>query len=339
MNVVLILADGLQVAALGAYGNEWIATPNLDHLAGDSVVFDQHFADVPAQSPLHGRHAFPALARPEDDFAPAGLRIIELPSLRPPWNAPAELLAEQFEDWESDEEPEPWLDPQPQRLGPGDEIAFARLQRTYSAVVRQFDEQLGKILRERMADDLLILTCGRGQNLGEHGLIGDFRPWLHEEMVHLPLVIHMPGSEQAGRRVAHLTQSVDLAPTILDAQGLAKPDDWHGQSLLPLCRGDGPVRPYLCMGMKTDDVTEFALQTADLKIIMPKEVPPGDLLRGPMFFVKPDDRWEVNNLWQPNIDYAEQLEQTLQKYVEASRQPGPLPVPPLPQLEGSSCPP
>src|SRR5262249_54454632 len=155
----------------------------------------------------------------------------------------------------------------------------------------------------------------RGQNLGEHGLIGDFRPWLHEEVVHLPLFLRLPGGEEAGRRVAHLTQTVDIAATILDACGIEKPADWPGHSLLPMCRSGGPVRSYVCMGNEYSEAAEYVLQTADVKIIVPQRILPGDPLRTPMFFVKPDDRWEVNNLWQQNLDYAEELEKTLHAYV------------------------
>ena len=53
-NVVLIVADTFRRDHLGAYGNETIRTPNLDALAGDSVVFDQHligsFPTMPARA-------------------------------------------------------------------------------------------------------------------------------------------------------------------------------------------------------------------------------------------------------------------------------------------------
>jgi len=42
---LVICANGLQAAYLGAYGNPWIHTPNLDRLASEGVVFDWHFPD------------------------------------------------------------------------------------------------------------------------------------------------------------------------------------------------------------------------------------------------------------------------------------------------------
>ncbi|MFM7130897.1 MAG: sulfatase [bacterium] len=44
-DVILICANGLQAAFLGAYGNPWIHTPNLDRLAATGFVFDSHYAD------------------------------------------------------------------------------------------------------------------------------------------------------------------------------------------------------------------------------------------------------------------------------------------------------
>jgi hypothetical protein len=327
MKVILIVADGLQVAALGAYGNEWIPTPNLDRLAAESVVFDRHFADVPVSGWNRGRHNFPPGTPTSIQIKSNQVNVVEIAGLIPPWNLPDELLAESFEDWDFDDDPEPYLDPEPGLIDPTDEQLFARLQRTYAAAVRQFDIGLEDL--DIGDDDCLILTANRGQNLGEHGLVGDVRPWLHEELVHLPLFIRLPGKAQAGRRVSHLTQSIDVPATILDALGKPRPEDWHGHSLLPMCRGGGPVRSYLCMGLQICDAIEYALQTPDEKVMVPL-VTNSDPLRNPMYFVKPDDRWEVNDIRQHYLDRAESLERTLREYVDASAKPGPLTVPPLP---------
>jgi len=92
---------------------------------------------------------------------------------------------------------------------------------------------------------------------------------------------------------------------------------------LPMCRGAGPVCEYVVTTSEADE--EAALQTLREKIIIGE--------RPPMYFVKPDDRWEVNNLWQPDIDHAEALARTLTEYLAAARRPGPFIPPPLPQPE------
>jgi len=45
MNVVLIILDSLQKSYVGAYGNKWIKTPNLDKLAEKSCVFTNAYPE------------------------------------------------------------------------------------------------------------------------------------------------------------------------------------------------------------------------------------------------------------------------------------------------------
>src|SRR5271169_1712972 len=52
MKIVVIEALGLHLGYLGCYGNDWVATPNIDRLASESVVFDRHCFDVDQPEPL-----------------------------------------------------------------------------------------------------------------------------------------------------------------------------------------------------------------------------------------------------------------------------------------------
>lgn len=66
MNVIVFALRGCPVSALGPYGNEWIATPNLDRLAAEGVVFDRHVSDCPDPTAAGrawrtGRHQVPPL--------------------------------------------------------------------------------------------------------------------------------------------------------------------------------------------------------------------------------------------------------------------------------------
>ena len=44
MNILMIVIDTLRYDYIGAYGNDWIETPNMDRLAAQSWVFDYNFA-------------------------------------------------------------------------------------------------------------------------------------------------------------------------------------------------------------------------------------------------------------------------------------------------------
>ena len=57
MNIIIIIADTFRADYLGCYGNDWIKTPNLDHLASEGAVFTNCYADglptIPARRVFH----------------------------------------------------------------------------------------------------------------------------------------------------------------------------------------------------------------------------------------------------------------------------------------------
>jgi arylsulfatase A-like enzyme len=423
MKVLVVAVSGLHLGFLGCYGNEWIATPALDRLATEGVVFDQHLADCPEAAAARrawrtGCYQLPTAAsgspaaadtgsdlldllrsrripttlvvdasRPSPaDFAagwdhlvrvtPAPgetpleatleaalgaldrladsdhwLLWVELAPLLPPWEVPDSFRDPYFmEDAAEDEEPSedeavreeepltPLPDPPLGFLGATDRTTFLRLQRTYAAAVTFLDAGLGQLYEELhdrdLLDDLfLLVTTDRGQALGEHGLVGESPPWLHEELVHLALLARLPGGAEAGRRVPALTQPVDLLPTLLEAFGVSA-HPVHGQSLWPLLRGEAEqVRAYACSGGRVGPSVEWALRTPDWALLLPVQAPADEPARAPQLYVKPDDRWEVNNVLQHHLELAEHLEQTLRGFVEATRGPGPFQAPALRDVE------
>ncbi len=110
------------------------------------------------------------------------------------------------------------------------------LRANYYAVVALCDELLGRLLDEFDAHDMwrdtaLIVTTDHGFLLGEHDLWAKNRMNMYEEIAHIPLMVHDP-RPPAAVRVNQLTQSVDVAPTILDLFGAAPPAECQGRSLL-----------------------------------------------------------------------------------------------------------
>ena len=241
---------------------------------------------------------------------PHGLLWVELATLRLPWDLPDDFRGRYF-DAETEEDEGPLLNPPSGLLDAADDTLFLRWQRSYAGAVAYLDAGLGLLAEELeqrglLSQTLLLLTSDYGLPLGEHGPLGLARPWLHDELIHVPLILHLPGAAEAGRRVSALTQPVDLAPTLLDAFGVPLPP-LHGRSLLPLARGEvEKVRDYACTGVEVDGVGEWALRTPDLAVLLPL-----DPQRPPQLYVKPDDRWEVNDLRQHHLEEAEQLERIL----------------------------
>jgi hypothetical protein len=129
-----------------------------------------------------------------------------------------------------------------------------------------------------------------------------------------------------------LTQAVDLAPTLAEALGVGWPAG-HGQSLWPLARGEvEQVRPYAGSGLQVGDGIEWRLQTPHWAYLLPIQPHPADPSRTAQLYVKPDDRWEINNVLHHHQEWAERLEQTLRAFVAAvGREP--FQPPALPQRE------
>ena len=355
MKVIVIEACGLHLGYLGCYGNDWVATPNLDRLAAEGVVFEWHFADQPeldSVTPWHqrsvgtGRYSLPGLA-PVATRLPIQPRVvqcgaltqfasdassalatdepwlwIEGPSLVPPWRLEDDLLEAYFDEDDEEEGLKPWRDP-PLGLSDLDEAQVLRLQNTYAAVVTFFDAQLGAVLQAiNGGDAFIIVTARSGLPLGEHGMIGAPKPRLHDELVHIPLLMRLPGGAQAGCRVSALTQPLDLLPTILETLSSPIPD-CDGKNLWPWLRGEKmEVRPFAFSALRASDEECWLMRSPYVAL----HLPTGDRQTPGQLFVKPEDRWEVNDLWQQRLETGESQATSLREFahrISCSARPAP----------------
>jgi arylsulfatase A-like enzyme len=422
MRVIVFAIGGCPAGWLGAYGNDWVGTPNLDWLASEGAAFDRHVSDRP--SPEGARRAwlgegaggwgqvpailvranhpdtdapdwfyagwsdvFDARPQPDDDSPldqlirtfPALLdRLAELPDfllwvetdrLIPPWDVQQDVFEAYLEDVDVEDEPRaeaeepeeseegagegaecaegeepeaegevaeggaapeavaegpvvPFADPPTGPFDRSDLDAWDWLHRTFAAVVTKLDAELGLLFDELRARGLdrsaaWLVTSDFGLPLGEHGQVGLHRPWLHEELVHLPLVLRLPNAEQAGRRVAGFTQPPDLFPTLLALLGVAPPAEARGFDLLPLARGEAESsRTFAATKLELGGSEEMAIRTDEWALLVPTKVPEGDPPREPVLFAKPDDRWEVNDLRPRNVETADELEAKLRESPE-----------------------
>jgi arylsulfatase A-like enzyme len=279
---------------------------------------------------------------------------VDLDMLQPPWQVPEPFAAQYFqgpaaedeedepEDLPEEEELTPLPDPVAGLMDLQDDITFLRLQRTYAGAVSYLDAIVGDLLetlrgRGLLEEMLVVVTSDRGTPLGEHGVVLDGRPWLHDELIHLPLLVRLPHSAEAGLRIGALTQAVDLFPTLLDAFGLSVPE-CHGRSLHPLLqRSTDQIRAYACVGLTEGGATEWCLRSPEWSFLLPIQTTESSP-REPQLYVKPEDRGEVNNVLQHHQELAELLEKTLRGFVQATQQPGPLSPPELRANEPGSPP-
>src|SRR5580700_2467206 len=83
MNVIVVVCNSVHLGFLGAYGNAWIETPNLDRLAAEGTVFEHHFPENLTTLPTRrswwtGRYGF---AEAELGWTPLGPEEAILPDL------------------------------------------------------------------------------------------------------------------------------------------------------------------------------------------------------------------------------------------------------------------
>jgi arylsulfatase A-like enzyme len=125
------------------------------------------------------------------------------------------------------------------------------LREAYGGRVHYVDEQVGRILAELRAqgiydEALIVVTADHGEGFGErHGEVVEVSHSHHlfDTTQHVPLIVKLPRSAQAGRRVAQQVQLVDLTPTLLEMASLPVPDSFSGTSLVGLLRGGDGAFP------------------------------------------------------------------------------------------------
>jgi arylsulfatase A-like enzyme len=105
---------------------------------------------------------------------------------------------------------------------------------TYDEGVAYADELVGRVLRlvdELEIDERLIIvfTSDHGEGLLDHQ--GWSHGALYDEVIRVPLFLKLPGDRYPGRRIPWLTESVDLAPTLLGLVGLPIPGSFQGFDL------------------------------------------------------------------------------------------------------------
>jgi arylsulfatase A-like enzyme len=238
---------------------------------------------------------------------------IELATMMPPWQVPSSFLGRYFQDFDEGEacvvpSAHP---PVGDVLDPNDDAAYSQLQRSYAGVVAYLDEGLGLLVDELqnrdMFDDLaIIITADRGLSLGEHGPVG-VTTSLHEESWHVPLLLRLPAASQSGQRLTSLTAAFDLMPTLLDLFGCTAPLGLDGVSLLPLLDNRSDQHRESVVGSLTLGQEEcWALRTAKWSLQLPAD-------GNAQLYVKPDDRWEVNDVAQHHHELAEEFAQRLRR--------------------------
>ncbi|MCK4303607.1 MAG: sulfatase-like hydrolase/transferase [Candidatus Eisenbacteria sp.] len=116
-----------------------------------------------------------------------------------------------------------------------------RIADLYDGAIRYIDDAIGRLLHELDAlglsdNTILIITSDHGSEFFERGRLFHTNPFLYDELIHVPLLIRVPGLRQS-RRVPEIVRHIDLMPTLVEIFDLPCVQSAQGQSLVPLLKG------------------------------------------------------------------------------------------------------
>ncbi|MCL2004645.1 MAG: sulfatase-like hydrolase/transferase [Planctomycetaceae bacterium] len=346
-NYLCLSIDGLQHGMIGAFGNTWIQTPTLDALACQSALFDRFYAaSLDLSTTLNELWQFPtdyhktlltddagvflhehagrfdAKHRLEAKSRKYPVRKIEgtqfyhniatladllqqrtdepfvfwahFKGFRGPWDFPISYR----QRYQVDEDPDPYSgialpDIAGKNIDPDVRQAVAE---AYSGGVSVLDDTLSGLLAFLQEEGLdrntvLLLMSVRGFSLGEHRYIGANED-LYGENVHLPLFIRFPDGFHSGFRSQALLQPGDVWKLLTNDILPSEPDEFHAAIHIA---GGVTVMPDWFVYRKSS---------------------------GTELYVKPDDRWEVNDVAGRCPHVLEDLERISNCTGQNHRHPG-----------------
>ena len=142
------------------------------------------------------------------------------------------------------------------------------LRARYQGEVRYTDEAIARLLaglRQRgwYERATIVFVADHGEEILDRGWIGH-SVHLHEELVRVPLIVKLPGSERAGTLVREPVSLVDLPATVWDLMGEDSQQRFgHSRSLVPSLRqGTRPERRWIYLHTQFTPIQASALSDA-----------------------------------------------------------------------------
>jgi arylsulfatase A-like enzyme len=185
------------------------------------------------------------------------------------------------------------------------------LQDYYDACIRYADEEIGRLIdeiRKLHRGSVIIITADHGDEFLEHGYLYHTNI-AYEELIHVPLIMSLPGGFGAGRRIDAMARHIDVLPTIADIVGVDPPATAMGRSLLPVIRGeeaDSTVESY------AQGPFNAALNTGQWKVIY------NDTLNTFSLYDLSSDASETRDIWREHPEFHSELRERLEEYLKAA---------------------
>ncbi len=119
--------------------------------------------------------------------------------------------------------------------------------------------------KELIDHTLIIITADHGEILYERDFCFGHAGYLHDAVIHIPLLFYSPSILPEGKLVPQQVRTTDILPTTLELMGIEHPDVFNGDSLVPAIRSR-PTRQKPALSIVRQDL--FSLRYNGWKCIM-----------------------------------------------------------------------
>ena len=275
----------------------FLATQAIKDLQKKTDPFFMHISFLRPHPPMYVAEPWHSLVNPNDIELPFMNKTIEeLSNMHPLFKE----IAKKYTDEEMFSEI---------RFSDLNENDIRNIKSVYFGMCAEVDHYIGKILdalndTNHADNTMIIFTSDHGEMLGENKLWGKSGWW--DSSFRIPLIINVPNTSP--KMLDTFTESVDIAPTILDWIEGEIPQDWNGQSLIPIIRDSKNKyvsKKYVVFDwdfreshyssfvekkqLAPEECNLSVIRTKDWKYVHFPSLPP-------LLFNLTDDPYEINNL-------------------------------------------
>ncbi len=306
-------------------------TPNSSQLHGVDVCFNSHVnVEIPTAGPLaadwsetHLAVMFAALTDRLEDLSTAShagegpfLAWCDSQTLLHRWDAPSSIAQE----FGGPEDPAPFAGTtppvdivSPDNVDPDLLLSFNHAYAAQIIVLDRCLEALFNCLHEfNLANSTqILLTSSFGYPLGEHGIIGSGNECLFGEAIHVPFIVSQTEQRYQARRYQSVIQHSQLSRLLFAEPSLTIPKASTSPFAFDQLFSEVDKFPFAV----TRHGSARAIQSPSWLL--------HDSPQGQSLFVKPDDRWEVNDVANLCHEVVKGLADLLERIVNLKDQSTP----------------
>ena len=232
------------------------------------------------------------------------------------WDAPYEFRT-QFAE-EEDPDPPDFTEPPEHHLAGGyDPDLLLGIQHAYGGQVSLLDSCLDILLDALWSSSLgdstaVLATATRGFPMGEHRYVGRTELPLFGELIQVPWLNCWPNAAGAAWRLSQMVQPPDMYTTLLNWFGVPPVSDvvW-GRSL----QHDAVAAPSF-----PDQLIACCAHEQQRSVRVPSWFLRCDGAEVAELYVKPDDRWEFNEISSRCVEVVDEMTQLTSQFEAAARE-------------------